>query len=81
MTLSKEAAVRITRREREVLLAVCAGQTAKRIGIELGIRPHTVEAYIDHIRMKLNASNRCHMVAIAIECGLCAGSVFRLTDG
>ena len=58
--------VRLTSREREVLAGVCAGRTAKQIGIDLGLRPHTVEAYIDHVRMKLGANNRAHMVALAI---------------
>ena len=63
--------VRLTPREQEVLRAVCAGHTSKQIGLELGIRPHTVEAYIEHMRMKLGAANRCHMVALAVGHGLC----------
>ena len=70
-----DAGVQLTPREREVLLALCAGQTAKQIGRDLGIRPHTVEAYIEHMRMKLGASNRCHLVALAVMQGLCSDNV------
>lgn len=70
MTLSGTVEIRLTMREREVLSAVCAGRTSKQIGIDLGIRPRTVEAYLEHIRMKLGAANRCHMVALAVTHGL-----------
>ena len=66
--------VELTPREREVLLALCAGHTAKQIGRDLGIRPHTVEAYIDHMRLKLGATNRCHLVALAADQGFCTGA-------
>lgn len=72
MTLGGGTGIKLTPREREVLRAVCAGHTSKEIGLELGIRPHTVEAYVDHVRMKLGAANRCHMVALAVGRGLCA---------
>lgn len=65
-----EPDLRLTPREREVLLSVCEGQSSKQIGRKLGIRPQTVEAYINHMRMKMGATNRCHMVAIAIGHGL-----------
>jgi DNA-binding CsgD family transcriptional regulator len=65
-----EPAIHLTPRELEVLVSVCAGHSSKKIGLELGIRPHTVEAYINHMRMKMDATNRCHMVAIAVRRGL-----------
>jgi DNA-binding CsgD family transcriptional regulator len=35
--------------------------------------PRTVEKHIDHIRLKIRARNRTHMVARAITKGLLAG--------
>jgi len=66
-----EALLPLTPREREVLVYVCEGHSSKQIGLKLGLRPQTVEAYINHMRLKLGATNRCHMVAIAIGHKLC----------
>ena len=68
--LSETTEARLTPRKQEVLSAVCKGRTSKQIGLDLGIRPRTVEAYIEHIRLQLGAANRCHMVALAIAHGL-----------
>jgi len=65
--------VHLTPREHEVLAGVCSGRSSKEIACDMGLKPHTVESYIGHIRMKLSAHNRCHMVAIAIARGLCCG--------
>lgn len=73
MALPLPDAVHLTPREVEVLGGVCAGRSSKEIAGNIGLRPHTVESYINHIRMKLGAHNRCHMVAIAVARGLCGG--------
>ncbi|MCC2980980.1 helix-turn-helix domain-containing protein [Sphingomonas sp. IC4-52] len=63
--------VHLTHRELQVLAGVCAGQSSKQIACDMGLRPHTVESYIGHMKMKLAAHNRCHMVAIAVARGIC----------
>jgi DNA-binding CsgD family transcriptional regulator len=60
----------LTQREVEVLRMVSEGLSSKHIGAELGITPKTVDTYIEHIRMKLGATNRSHMIALAISEGL-----------
>ncbi len=60
----------LTVREVEVLRMVGAGLSSKHIGYRLGIAPKTVDTYVEHIRMKLGAANRSHMIALAIGGGL-----------
>lgn len=66
-----QSRAKLTQRELEVLGAVCLGLSSKQIAVKLGLRPATVDAYIEHVRLKLVAINRCHMVAIALSLGLC----------
>ncbi len=61
---------RLTAREVDVLRMVFAGLSSKHIGARLGIAPRTVDAYVEHARMKLGASNRSHMIFRAISEGL-----------
>ncbi|WNO54643.1 response regulator transcription factor [Stakelama saccharophila] len=61
----------LTARERDVLAEVCIGRSSKEIALRLGIRPQTVEAYVARMRLKLGATNRCHLVALAVHQGLC----------
>lgn len=62
----------LTAREELVLALVSRGYSAKEIALELSIAPRTVEKHIDHIRLKIRARNRTHMVARAISIGLIA---------
>lgn len=62
----------LTAREELVLGLVSRGFSAKEIALELNIAPRTVEKHIDHIRLKIRARNRTHMVARAITKGLLA---------
>lgn len=64
---------RLTAREELVLALVSRGYSAKEIALELQIAPRTVEKHIDHIRLKIRARNRTHMVARAISIGLLDG--------
>ncbi|MFW6412517.1 MAG: response regulator transcription factor [Oceanicaulis sp.] len=57
-------------RERECLSHVAEGLSAKEIALLCGITPRTVEAHLDRARLKLNARNRAHMVALAIQHGV-----------
>ncbi len=49
---------------------VSAGLSSKHIAAQLRITPKTVDAYIEHIRMKIGATNRVHMAALAFSLGL-----------
>ena len=60
----------LTRREREILALVASGLSAKQIGLRLTIAPRTVDRHIDHLKMKMRAKNRAHMIALAIFEGL-----------
>ncbi|MGJ3231995.1 MAG: helix-turn-helix domain-containing protein [Oceanicaulis sp.] len=57
-------------RELECLNHVADGLSAKEIALRCGITPRTVEAHLDRARLKLNARNRAHMVALAIAQGV-----------
>jgi LuxR family transcriptional regulator of spore coat protein len=65
---------RLTEREQLVLVLVSRGYSAKEVAQELRIAPRTVEKHIDHVRLKIRARNRTHMVAQAISRGLLAHS-------
>ncbi|MBB5730338.1 DNA-binding CsgD family transcriptional regulator [Sphingomonas prati] len=62
--------VHLTDREREVLGLVVDGLSSKQVAMALSISPRTVEGHIEHLRLKLGAANRCHMVFIATSLGL-----------
>ena len=59
----------LTARERQVLHCVASGMTSKEAAIRLGLGPRTVDRHIDHLRYKLRARNKTHMVAKAIASG------------
>jgi DNA-binding CsgD family transcriptional regulator len=63
----------LTTRERDVLQMVAAGGSAKEIAIQLHIAPRTVEKHLDHVRLKVRAKNRAHMVAMAMQAGAIDG--------
>ncbi|MDH3348663.1 MAG: LuxR C-terminal-related transcriptional regulator [Desulfobulbaceae bacterium] len=58
---------RLTSREREVLLWVMDGKSNWEISVILSIGQESVKDYIAKIFRKLNASNRAHAVAIALQ--------------
>ena len=62
--------VMLTARETQVVQLVGSGRSAKQIAIVLGITPKTVESYVEHARLKLNAVNRSHMMVRAALLGL-----------
>lgn len=57
----------LTPREREVLLWAMEGKTNWEISVILGISQESSKEYIKNIMHKLNASNRAHAVAIALQ--------------
>ncbi|HFD32228.1 MAG TPA: LuxR family transcriptional regulator [Gammaproteobacteria bacterium] len=69
LTHQKEKAnlPRLTPREREVLLWAMEGKSNWEISVVLGIGRESVKGHIANILRKLNASNRTHAVAIALQ--------------
>jgi non-specific serine/threonine protein kinase len=60
----------LTRREREVLQLLIAGQTDREIAERLFIGHRTVQDHVSHILGKLGAANRTEATAVAIRDGL-----------
>lgn len=62
--------INLTPREAEVLHLVANGMSAKEVAGQIKISPRTVERHIEHVRLKLRARNRPHMVTEAIARGI-----------
>jgi DNA-binding CsgD family transcriptional regulator len=62
--------VRLTRREKEVLLSLFRGYTQDEIAENASRSVNTVKTIIKHIYEKLGASNRADAIRIAISLGL-----------
>jgi NarL family two-component system response regulator YdfI len=60
----------LTKREREILQRVAAGERNKEIAARLGISEPTVKSHLVTIYFKLGVDSRASAVAIAIEHGL-----------
>lgn len=63
----------LTPREREVLALVADGHTDAEIAARLGIKPSTVATHVARGSRKLHATNRAHLVALALRHGLLDG--------
>lgn len=61
----------LTRREREILCHLAAGQSNKVIARELGISDGTVKLHVKSILRKLEVHSRVEAAVIAVERGLC----------
>lgn len=59
-----------TEREIEVFKRLLLGYTAQQMGQILKISPKTIESYIGHIKLKLQAKNKGEIIATAIQFGL-----------
>jgi DNA-binding CsgD family transcriptional regulator len=59
----------ITLREKEVLSWICKGKSNSEVAMILAISPWTVKIHVSNLMTKLNASNRVHAVAKAIDYG------------
>jgi len=60
----------LTPREREVLDAVVAGSSNKRIGLDLGISPRTVEIHRARVMEKMSARSLSELVRLSLAAGL-----------
>jgi PAS domain S-box-containing protein len=59
----------LTEREREVLTLVAMGESGATIGRDLGVSRRTVETHVRHCLAKLEAKNRAHAIALALQRG------------
>lgn len=64
-----DAARRLSPREREVMLAMAEGYTAERIGEQFGLSVETIRTHVRNVIRKLQARNRVHAIALALERG------------
>ncbi|HEV7246765.1 MAG TPA: helix-turn-helix transcriptional regulator [Shinella sp.] len=58
---------RLTSRQREILLALMNGHTAKAIATMLGIHPRTVETHVHHIHKKAGTHRTVELMEIAFS--------------
>jgi DNA-binding CsgD family transcriptional regulator len=59
----------LTKRECEVLMLVALGNTGPQIATQLFISRDTVSSHVNNILAKLEANNRAHAIAIAMQTG------------
>jgi DNA-binding CsgD family transcriptional regulator len=62
--------VRLSPRAREAIAGASRGLSSREIALELGVSARTVDGYFEVARRRLEARNRPHVVALAIEKGL-----------
>jgi DNA-binding NarL/FixJ family response regulator len=70
--LSERATSRVSQlspREREVMHLMAEGRTAELVGEELGVSVETVRTHVRNAIRKLQARNRVHAIALALERG------------
>ena len=67
--------VKLTERERDVLLRVAKGFTLPEIGVQLNLSRHTIADYVKQIYRKLNVSSRAEAALEAQRLGLFNRSV------
>jgi DNA-binding NarL/FixJ family response regulator len=60
----------LTERELAVLRSVAAGNSNRRVSLDLGISEETVKAHLKNIFGKLGANDRTHAVTIALKRGI-----------
>ncbi|MCW3011446.1 MAG: response regulator transcription factor [Solirubrobacterales bacterium] len=56
-------------REREIMHAMAEGLTAEKVGEEFGVSVETVRTHVRNVIRKLQARNRVHAIALALERG------------
>jgi DNA-binding CsgD family transcriptional regulator len=67
---TEEFAPRLTLREKECLMWVSLGKTARESGLILGTSRRTVEFHLNNAVRKLAAANKIHAAALAIRMGI-----------
>ncbi|HVW16616.1 MAG TPA: response regulator transcription factor [Solirubrobacteraceae bacterium] len=72
LLLSSRATARVAQlspREREIMHLMAEGMTAEAIGAEINVSIETVRTHVRNVIRKLQARNRVHAIAIALERG------------
>ena len=64
-----ERAPQLSPREREIMHEMAEGLTAEKIGAKLGVTVETVRTHVRNAIRKLQARNRVHAIALALERG------------
>lgn len=59
--------ISLPKRQKQVLLEIAKGKTAKAIAEELSLSTRTVESYIDIIKTKLNCHNKTQLIKAALS--------------
>jgi DNA-binding CsgD family transcriptional regulator len=72
-SIAVEALDTLSDREREVLSYLAEGYTYLSIARRLDLSPHTVDTYLRRIRGKTGASNRAHLMILALAVSRKAG--------
>jgi DNA-binding NarL/FixJ family response regulator len=70
--LSPRATARVPQlspRERQIMALMAEGYTAERIGAQIAVSVETVRTHVRNVIRKLQARNRVHAIAIALERG------------
>jgi DNA-binding NarL/FixJ family response regulator len=70
--LEPRSAARVTQlspRERQIMELMAEGLTAERIGDEINVSVETVRTHVRNVIRKLQARNRVHAIALALERG------------
>ena len=67
LVIRRDPKLRLSKREREVLRLIAAGESNKRIAAKLRITERTAKFHVTSILTKLGAENRAQAVAIAAE--------------
>jgi FixJ family two-component response regulator len=68
---ARAAVAKLSPREREVFLAVCAGKANKVTAADLGLSEKTVEEHRKHVMTKLDVGSVADLVKLAVLAGLC----------
>jgi two-component system NarL family response regulator len=68
--LSSTFRLTLTDRETQVLQLIADGLINKQIAQSLSLSNETIKAYIDNIRLKLDAKNRTHAATLGLRYGL-----------
>jgi DNA-binding NarL/FixJ family response regulator len=72
----RDVELKLTEREREVLVVAAEGLTAREIAVRLGVRERTVTTHLAHIYGKLGVGTRLAAIRLATRSGLVsAGSL------
>lgn len=66
----REVEIKLTEREREVLVVAAEGLTARQIATRLGVRERTVTTHLARIYGKLGVGNRLAAIRLATRSGL-----------